>query len=233
MTVASQDQILNAALPAMRDYIVQTWWATKMPVQASQGDAEVRQRATLGPASNPAGWWGRAWTAVEACRRGENTGDAWMVRFEPYFRGLDRTSDHHPYCYVVKDPIDCPPPQLEFEHVLMMWTEGQGRVEGIETRRAIEEAGMEEGRNWLRRERFTDDQIIDTSGTKPWDLQAERDGQRLYVEAKGSSSAWSGDFSVAVTQNEVQHARDNPDSCSLVIAASCTLSRDATGAAPR
>ncbi len=226
---ARQDATLNAAIPAMRDYIVETWWATKMPAQASKGDDEVRQRATLGPTSNPAGWWGRAWTAVEKCRRGENTGDAWMARFEPYFRGLTRIPDRRPWCYAVDDVIESPPPKVEFERALTMWTEGQGRVEGVEARRAIEQAGMEAARTWLRSNGFTDDQILDTSATKAWDLEAEREGKRLYVEAKGSSSSWSEYFSVALTQNEVQHARENPDSCALVIAASCTLERDDLG----
>ncbi len=230
MSKVRQDLILDGALSAMRDYIVQTWWATKLPVQASRGDPEVRKRAGLAPDSNPAGWWGRAWTAVEAYRRGEKTRDTWMMaRFEPCFRGLKRVSHRQPYSYAVADPSECPPAQIEFERAVAMWAEGQGRVEGVEERRAFEEAGMRQGRGWLRNEGFADEQIMDTSASKPWDLEAERDGKKLYVEAKGCRSAWSDESMVIVTRNEVLHARAHPDACALVIAASCKLSRDHDG----
>jgi hypothetical protein len=61
-------------------------------------------------------------------------------------------------------------------------------------------------RSWLLSEGFTDDQIKDTSATKPWDFEAERDGKKCYVEAKGSASAWSDESTVIVTRNEVVHA---------------------------
>jgi hypothetical protein len=230
MKKLKDDPILDGALPVMRDYIVQTWWDTRLPVQASKGDADVRKRAGLAPKSNPSGWWGRAWTAVEAARLGEHPRDEWMMlRFEHLFRGLSRVSRRQPYRYVVTDPGECPPAQIEFERAVAMWTEGQGRVEGVEERRAIEAAGMREGRSWLLGEGFTDDQIKDTSATKPWDLEAERGGKKWYVEAKGSGSAWSDDSTVIVTRNEVLHAREHPDSCALIVAASCKLSRGDDG----
>jgi hypothetical protein len=222
--------VLDGAIPAMRDYIIQTWWATKLPVQASKGDPDVRRHAGLGAKSNPAGWWGRAWTAVEAYRRGERTADAWMMaRFESSFRGLTRVSNRHPYSYAVADPSECPPPQVEFKRAIERWAGGQGRVESVDERRAIEEAGMTESRTWLRSQGFSDEQIKDTSATKPWDFEAERDGRTLYVEAKGCRSPWSRGSSVFVTRNEVLHARKHRDACALVVAASCQLSRDHDG----
>ncbi len=230
MRKQKKDLILDGALPVMRDYIIQTWWTTGLPVQASKGDADVRERAGLGPNSNPAGWWGRAWSAVEAGRRGEKPRDGWMIlRFEPLFRGLSRPSDRKPYSYEVADPSECPPPQVEAERAIAMWDEDQGRVEGTEERRALEEAGMRESRMWLKGEGFTDGQIKDVHATKPWDLEAERDGTKWYVEAKGSRSAWSDDFTVVVTPNEVLHARRYPENCTLVIAAACKLTRGSDG----
>src|SRR5215217_2359900 len=160
-----QDRILNAALPEMRDYIIRSWWATKQPVQASKGDAEVRRLARLNPGTNPAGWWGRAWTAVERHRSGAGGTDAWLVRFEPCFRGLSRVPGHQPYLYVVADETECPPPMLEFKRALERWAQGQGRVESTEERRALERAGMDAGRRWLRSRGFSDEQIVDTSAT--------------------------------------------------------------------
>ena len=152
-----------------------------------------------------------------------------MVRFESCFRGLRRVSQRQPYSYEVVDPDECPSAHVESERAVTTSADGQGRVGTIEERRAIEEAGMREARSWLHREGFTDEQIRDTSATKPWDLEGERDGKKGYVEAKGSRSPWSDEFTVIVTRNSVLHAREHPDSCALIIAASCKLSRGQDG----
>jgi hypothetical protein len=225
-----QDRILNGAIPVMRDYIVRTWWATRQPVQASKGDAKVRRHAGLGPKSNPAGWWGRAWTAVEACRRGETPHDNWMVRFEPWFRGLSRVSNRQPYLYLVEDPSECPPPEFQFKRAVETLADAaEGRLVGVEERRAVEEAGMRAARQWLRDQGFSDEQIKDTSATESWDFETERDGTKWYVEAKGSVSPWSDSPSIVVTRNEVLHAQEYGDSTTVVIAASCKLSRGDDG----
>jgi hypothetical protein len=130
---------------------------------------------------------------------------------------------------MVVDEAECPPPQIEFERAVTMWAEGQGRVESAEERRALEEAGMYAAREWLYSQGFADQHITDTSKTEPWDFEANDSRRKYYVEAKGSRSAWSDDFAVIVTRNEVLHAQQHSDTCALVIAASCVLTRDADG----
>ncbi len=86
---------------------------------------------------------------------------------------------------------------------------GQGWQLNAATRKKIEDAAQSrlmrhyEGLGWT---------VRDTRVGHPYDATAAKDGQVLYLEAKGTVSA--GD-SVLVTPGEVQHARDNLGACVL------------------
>lgn len=224
------DPVLDIAIPLMRDFIIQTWWETRLPVRASDGDRGVRVRGYLKGTSNPSGWWSRAWTAMEVIGRGESTVDQWLAeRYAEYFRGLSRQSNKRPYLYFVEDTKICSRILSGIEGEILSRTDGQGLIVGVEERRAIEEAGMHAARSWLHSRGFSEDQITDTSATQPWDLEARRGSDSLYVEAKGCCAPWSNQSTVFVTANEVEHARAHPNSCALVIAAGCQLTRQRDG----
>jgi hypothetical protein len=223
---AKEERILDGALPLMRDYIVEKWYETDSPVRASKGDAEVAERASwVAPRKNPSGWWGRAWSAVEAIRRGEKHQDAWMMKFADLFRGLSRVRDRQSYLYKIIDPKEAPSPVVKRKRDMAELGDPQGR----ERRIAIEQAGMKAARDWLHEQGFKDEQIKDTHASESWDFEAEANGKTIYVEAKGIGGTWLTGSKVIVTRNEVEHARKNPDSCVLIIAAECSFTRDKDG----
>lgn len=88
---------------------------------------------------------------------------------------------------------------------------GQGHVADSERRKAIENAAQD----WLM-QHYTDEgwEVRDTRYAGPYDAIATRNGQTLYLEAKGTQS---GGEAVFVTRGEVDHARANPGNCIIGI----------------
>lgn len=68
--------------------------------------------------------------------------------------------------------------------------------------------------------------FVDTSASNPYDLTCTKDGRKLYVEVKGTTSSGS---TVFVTKNEVAHARAHPGGCALVIVHGIMVTRDDKG----
>lgn len=88
---------------------------------------------------------------------------------------------------------------------------GQGRVADSDRRKAIEDAAQD----WLM-QHYRDEgwEVRDTRYAGPYDAVATRNGQTLYLEAKGTQS---GGDAVFVTRGEVEHARANPGDCIIGI----------------
>jgi hypothetical protein len=87
---------------------------------------------------------------------------------------------------------------------------GQGRLQDAVLRSLIDAYAMQlavahfKERGW---------QVTDVSAFEPFDLRCTQDSRELHVEVKGSTTAAR---SVMLTRNEVQHARDYPDTALFV-----------------
>jgi len=86
---------------------------------------------------------------------------------------------------------------------------GQGLQMDAEVRRAIENAAQDRLMRYYRGLGWT---VTDTRHNRPYDAEAVRGADRVYLEAKGTTSR--GD-SVIVTRNEVDHARQYPGLCMM------------------
>lgn len=87
--------------------------------------------------------------------------------------------------------------------------EGQGLQMDAEVRRAIENAAQDRLMRYYRDLGWT---VTDTRHNRPYDAEAVRGADRVYLEAKGTQSR--GD-SVIVTRNEVDHARQYAGLCMM------------------
>ncbi|MGH9153730.1 MAG: protein NO VEIN domain-containing protein [Acidimicrobiales bacterium] len=90
----------------------------------------------------------------------------------------------------------------------------QGRLLDPARRQAVEKRAMDDARAWLETLGWAPDEITDTSVRNPYDLLAERPGERLFVEVKGISGT---EPTVMVTEGEVRHATAHPDECALFV----------------
>jgi len=88
---------------------------------------------------------------------------------------------------------------------------GQGYLVNSAQRKAIEDAAQD----WLM-QHYRDDgwKVKDTRYSGPYDAIATKDGDTVYLEAKGTQS--SGD-AVFLTHGEVEHARRHPGDCVIGI----------------
>ncbi|WP_028280803.1 DUF3883 domain-containing protein [Arthrobacter sp. H5] len=84
---------------------------------------------------------------------------------------------------------------------------GQGLQMDPDVRRAIENAAQDRLMRYYRDRGWT---VTDTRQNHPYDAVAVRDTERIYLEAKGTQSRG---YSVIVTRNEVDHARQHPGLC--------------------
>jgi hypothetical protein len=83
-------------------------------------------------------------------------------------------------------------------------------------RRAVERHAMARAAQQLRSAGWD---VEDCSGTHPFDFLARRPSERLFVEVKGSTG--SGDR--MLTAGEVEHARQHPSECALIIVTAIQL----------
>jgi hypothetical protein len=88
---------------------------------------------------------------------------------------------------------------------------GQGFSASPKRKRAVELHAMSKAKSYLEMKGY---QCQDTSANRPYDIEARKDGQILYVEVKGTTA---GGEHVFVTKNEVEHARLNSDNSLLFI----------------
>lgn len=90
-------------------------------------------------------------------------------------------------------------------------TQGQRYVVDSAQRKAIEDAAQ----NWLM-QHYRDEgwAVRDTRYSGPYDALATKNGQSVYLEAKGTQS---GGEAVFVTRGEVEHARANRGDCVIGI----------------
>lgn len=97
---------------------------------------------------------------------------------------------------------------------------GQGFGLSQPERRQVELRAMQIGR------RLYEDmgwQVVDKSGSHPFDLLATRGNERRFVEVKGTVGEG---VSVMLTHGEVEHARKNPGTSALVVVSGITLAYD-------
>ncbi|PPI95202.1 MrcB family domain-containing protein [Nocardia nova] len=96
---------------------------------------------------------------------------------------------------------------------------GQGRRLNTAEKLAIEKHAVE-----LAKKVFMDDgyRVRDTGSTKPYDLEATKTAEKIYVEVKGSTSAGE---EVILTRGEVEHHRAHFPNNALVIVHSIQLDR--------
>jgi len=100
---------------------------------------------------------------------------------------------------------------------------GRNRLTGAE-RKAIEQHAVDVTTEYLLAAGFS---VSDVGATQSYDLDARRDGQRIYVEVKGTVS--SGE-EVILTRNEVALHQKNPSQSMLSIVSEIVLDR--TGMVP-
>jgi len=84
---------------------------------------------------------------------------------------------------------------------------GQGLQMDPDVRKALEDAAQDRLMSHYRDLGWT---VRDTRHNRPYDAEADRGGERVFLEAKGTQSRGE---SVIVTRNEVDHARQHPGRC--------------------
>jgi len=92
-------------------------------------------------------------------------------------------------------------------------TRGQGFVSSPELRLAVERHAMAAATDYLEDLGFV---VEDTSATEPYDLLAQRAGEELFVEVKGTTTTGE---EMILTFNEVEHARRHNSESMLFILA--------------
>jgi hypothetical protein len=98
---------------------------------------------------------------------------------------------------------------------------GQGFMASAEHKAAVELRAMSVAQTHFESLGYT---VADTSSNNPFDLLAEKDGERLYVEVKGSTGDGK---TVFLTRNEVSHAHANAPNSVLVVVANIILQQAA------
>ena len=97
-------------------------------------------------------------------------------------------------------------------------TRGQGFGLSSEQRKAVELQAMEIAINFYERDGWV---VTDRSKRNPFDLLATRDGQRRFIEVKGTTGDGS---TVILTTGEVSHAREHPAETVIFVVAFISLS---------
>ena len=115
-------------------------------------------------------------------------------------------------------------PAAEEEEIIEARSGGQGYRLTPAQRQSVEMHAMKAAKAYFRSEGYTPE---DTHKTKPYDLVCRRNGETWYVEVKGTTSEGKQVF---LTKNEVQHAKEDPDSSVLFLLAEIKLDQ-ATGKA--
>lgn len=102
---------------------------------------------------------------------------------------------------------------------------GQGLRLTAAERAAIERQAVAVASRHLTADGFV---VADVGATRSYDLDARRGEQRLFVEVKGTTSAWGGDSEIILTKNEVDlHEHVYPNNM-LVVVSRITLDRTTT-----
>jgi hypothetical protein len=86
-------------------------------------------------------------------------------------------------------------------------------------RKAVELFAMRRAQSTLAANGY--ERVEDTSKFKPYDFVCERDGQKYFIEVKGTQT--SGD-TLILTRGEVEHINGNPNTCVLVLVHSLRVS---------
>ncbi|MGO4650231.1 DUF3883 domain-containing protein [Arthrobacter sp. 2RAF22] len=86
---------------------------------------------------------------------------------------------------------------------------GQGLQLDADIRKAVENAAQDRLMGYYRDRGWT---VTDTRHNRPYDAEAVKGAEQIYLEAKGTQSI--GD-TVIVTRNEVSHARQYPGLCRM------------------
>lgn len=92
---------------------------------------------------------------------------------------------------------------------------GQGLQMNPEIRKAIEDAAQDRLMQHRRDDGWT---VIDTRHNRPYDAEAVKGDERVYLEATGARSRGE---SIIVTRNEVEHARLHPGLCVVAYGREC------------
>ncbi|NUU18458.1 DUF3883 domain-containing protein [Cellulomonas humilata] len=105
-------------------------------------------------------------------------------------------------------------------------TTGTSMRQSAADRKLIEDRGQLVMTAWFESRKW---EVSDVRLTNPFDAVATRDGETLYLEAKGTTGAGA---SVIVTKNEVRFAREHPGRCVIGVVSNIRLD-DAPGAPRR
>lgn len=88
---------------------------------------------------------------------------------------------------------------------------GQGHQSAVEVRLKVEKAAQDRLMDYYRSQGWL---VTDTHSGSPYDAVATRDGETLFLEAKGTQSSGA---TVLVTRGEVEHAQAHPEQCVIGI----------------
>jgi 5-methylcytosine-specific restriction enzyme MrcB-like protein/uncharacterized protein DUF3883 len=131
---------------------------------------------------------------------------------------------------VAADPLDLPgetaPEVVDALAVAAMSAgrrrTGQGLRLNAEDRLAIERHAVGIALRYLADEGFV---ATDVGATESYDIDARRDGERVFVEVKGTTTTWNDSSEIILTRNEVDlHEREFPRTM-LVVVSSIYLDR--------
>ncbi|MDB4312711.1 DUF3578 domain-containing protein [Akkermansiaceae bacterium] len=98
---------------------------------------------------------------------------------------------------------------------------GQGFGLTAAERKAVELQAMLLAGDWLKSEGY---KLRDTSANRPYDFEARKDGQKLYVEVKGTTSDTAD--SIMMTHGEVDLHKNNVGQTALMIVKSIKLTKN-------
>ncbi len=88
---------------------------------------------------------------------------------------------------------------------------GVGRISDIEVRQAIERHAVEMVMAEFSQRGY---KVADVGAIRSWDVEAEKNGERLHIEVKGSAISRGA---IELTDNEVRHAEDYSNTALVVI----------------
>ncbi|MDX8036580.1 DUF3578 domain-containing protein [Lentzea sp. BCCO 10_0856] len=124
---------------------------------------------------------------------------------------------------LVQQAIDLPgevPPEIadamvEADRSAGKARRGQGLRLNAAERVAIERRAVAVATDYLVEQGYA---VTDVGATKSYDLDARRGDQRLFVEVKGTTTAWTDRSEIILTKNEVDlHLREHPNNMLLIV----------------
>jgi hypothetical protein len=98
-------------------------------------------------------------------------------------------------------------------------TSRQGFSASPKVRKAIELHAMRQAMDFFTNQGW---EVTDVSSNNPYDLLCTKDGSKLFVEVKGTTTLGE---QILLTRNEVQHAKSNPPNVALFISSQIKIEK--------